>query len=93
MDDKPLNLNKFSKIIVAISILSILVYTSIVLYFSWYDKFIPDSLTYSFYGVFGIELSALAGIRIKEIRYHDSTHPIHYPEGDPPHYGKSKEEK
>ena len=57
---------KFSKRIVILSILSVLIYTAIVLYFSWYEHTVPDSLTYSFYGVFGIELGALAGIKIKE---------------------------
>ena len=58
----------FSKFIVVLSILTILAYTVTALYFVWHEKFIPDSLTYSFYGVFGVELSALAGIKIKEAR-------------------------
>jgi len=57
---------KFSKVIVVLSFITVLTYTAVHLYFSWHDKFIPDSLTYSFYGMFAVELSALAGIKIKE---------------------------
>ncbi len=57
---------KFSKKIVVLSILTVIAYTGIVLYLSWHGRHVPDSLTYSFFGVFGIELSALAGIKIKE---------------------------
>lgn len=58
--------HNFSKVIVVFSILTILTYTATVLYFAWNGKYVPDSLTYAFYGVFGVELSALAGIKIKE---------------------------
>jgi len=57
---------KFSKLIVIVSILTMLAYTATVLFFSWHDKFVPDSLTYSFFGAFAVELSALAGIKVKE---------------------------
>ncbi len=60
--------SKFSKFIVALSILSIWMYTATVIYCIWHGKVVPDSLTYSFYGVFGVELSVLAGIKIKEKR-------------------------
>jgi hypothetical protein len=46
--------------------MTILLYTAVVLYFNWHGKFVPDSLTYSFFAAFSVELSALAGIRIKE---------------------------
>jgi hypothetical protein len=62
---------KFSKKIVTVSILTVLAYTGAVLYFVWHDKFVPDSLTYSFFAMFAVELSALAGIRIKEKGGHD----------------------
>ncbi len=61
--------SKFSKFIVVISILTILAYTATALYFTWYGKYIPDSLTYSFFAAFAVELSALAGIRIKENKF------------------------
>ena len=57
---------RFSKKIVIVSILTILAYTATVLYFTWYGRYVPDSLTYSFFAAFSVELSALAGIRIKE---------------------------
>ncbi len=57
--------SRFSKFIVVLSILTILAYTATVLYFAWHNVFVPDSLTYSFYGAFAVELSALAGIEIK----------------------------
>jgi len=60
------NRKKFSKRIVMLSIMTILLYTAVVLYFNWHGKFVPDSLTYSFFAAFSVELSALAGIRIKE---------------------------
>lgn len=58
--------SKFSKKIVIVSIITVLLYTGAVLYFVWHDKFVPDSLTYSFFAMFAVELSALAGIKIKD---------------------------
>ena len=60
----------FSKVIVVFSILTILAYTAAVLWFTWLGLYVPDSLTYSFFGAFAIELSALAGIKIKEKASH-----------------------
>jgi len=57
---------KFSKFIVIFSVLTVLAYTAVALYFTWHDKYIPDALTYSFFAMFAVELSALAGIKIKE---------------------------
>jgi len=59
-------MNKFSKIIVISCIATILLFTAVVLLLCANDKSVPDSLIYSFFGVFGIELAALAGIKIKE---------------------------
>ncbi len=58
--------SRFSKIIVVLSILTILAYTSVVLFFVWHDRYVPDSLTYSFFAAFAVELSALAGIKVKD---------------------------
>lgn len=63
---KPPKSGKFSKWIVVVSILTILAYTGAVMYFVWHDKFVPDSLIYSFFAAFAVELSAMAGIKIKE---------------------------
>ena len=59
-------MKKFSKFIVTLSILILLAYTSAVLWFVWQGLYVPDSLTYSFFGAFAVELSAVAGIKIKE---------------------------
>jgi len=56
----------FSKTMVVFSILILLAYTAVHLFFSWHEKYIPDSLTYSVFTAFSIELSALAGIKITE---------------------------
>lgn len=59
-------MKKFSKFIVTLSILLIVTYTAAVLWFVWQGLYVPDSLTYSFFGAFAVELSAVAGIKIKE---------------------------
>lgn len=51
---------RFSKFIVVLSILTLLAYTIAVLVFYWHGKQVPDSLKYSFFGAFAVELSALA---------------------------------
>ncbi len=58
--------SRFSKWIVVLSVLLVLVYTAVYLYFVWEGKYIPAELTYSFFATFSVELSALAGIRIKK---------------------------
>lgn len=47
------------------SVVNITWYTIAVLVFSWFDKTVPDALTYSFYGAWTAELAFLAGITIK----------------------------
>jgi len=59
----------FSKVIVILSVMTVMGYTAVHLYFSWNGIHIPEALTYSFFGMFGVELSALAwrtGIEAKE---------------------------
>ena len=58
----------FSKQVVIFSIAAIMLYTAVVLFFVWHDKFVPDSLTYSYFGSFAVELSAVAGIKINKTR-------------------------
>ena len=60
---------KFSKTVVVFSILTILSFTISVLFLSWMMIPVPDSLIYAFFGFFGAEMLALAGIRGKEISY------------------------
>ena len=67
---------KFSKGIVFLSIVTLIAYTAVVLYFVWHGRHVPDSLTYAFFGAFAVELSALAGIKIKET-IADNTIPAH----------------
>jgi hypothetical protein len=58
----------FSKRVVIFSIAAIMLYTAVVLFFTWHGKFVPDSLTYSYFGSFAVELSAIAGIKINKTK-------------------------
>lgn len=58
----------FSKPLVIAIVLTVLLYTAIVLLFSWHEKTVPDSLTYSFYAFFGTELFALAAIKVSKVK-------------------------
>ena len=58
--------SRFSKVIVVFSITTILAYTAVDLMLLVEGYHVPDSLRYCFYGAFSIELSALAGIKVKE---------------------------
>lgn len=62
--EKPKRNGKYSKVIVILVIVSILVYTSLALFISFKGGIVPDSLTYSFFGALTGELLALAGIKI-----------------------------
>lgn len=59
---------KFSKGIVALSFITIIIFTATVFVFSWYYRPIPDSLIYSFFAAMSVELGALAGIRVSKQR-------------------------
>lgn len=63
--DKP----KYSKIIVSICILTIIIFTSVCMFYLWNGKPLNDTLTILFFGVFGIEFGSLAVIRRGEMRY------------------------
>ena len=58
--------NRFSKLIVLLSILTVISYIIAVFLMIIEGYHVPDSLTYSVFGMFGVELSALAGIKIKD---------------------------
>ncbi len=60
------NRNRFSKYIVILSILTLLVYAGLVLYFYWHGRMVPSELTYSMFAFFGTEMVALAYINGKE---------------------------
>jgi hypothetical protein len=59
---------EFSKPLVVAIVLTVLIYTTVVLYLSWHDKMVPDSLTYSFYAFFGFETGWLALIKVNKIK-------------------------
>ena len=59
---------EFSKPLIVSILTTVLLYTAIVLLFSWHGRHVPDSLTYSFYGFFGFETGWLALIKINKVR-------------------------
>jgi hypothetical protein len=55
----------FSKVMVVTALVSIYTYVGIVLYFSWHERSVPDSITYTFVpGIFA-QLGFLATITRK----------------------------
>jgi|GEM_PF-5155485 len=58
--------SRFSKLIVLLSVLTLISYTVAVFVLIIEGYHVPDSLTYSFFGAFTVELTALAGIKIKD---------------------------
>ncbi len=52
--------NRFSKIIVALSLMIPFLYTCVSIYFAWYEKYLPSELTIGVFGFFGTELLAVA---------------------------------
>lgn len=59
---------RFSKDIVILSFVTIILFTITVFVFTWFDKTVPDSLIYSFFGAMSVEFSALAGIKMAKNR-------------------------
>ncbi len=57
---------QFSKLIVLLSILTVISYTVATFMMIIEGYHVPDSLTYSFFGAFAVELSALAGIKVRD---------------------------
>ncbi len=55
----------FSKSIIVVCFITIIIYTAAVFYFVWYDKYVPPELTVSFFAAMGIEFSALAYKHVK----------------------------
>lgn len=56
----------FSKTIVVFAFITVLAYVAIVLYFSWHDRLVPDSLTYSFFAAIVGEFSVLGWIKVSK---------------------------
>ena len=58
----------FSKALVTAIILTVLIYTAVVLIWSWHGKIVPAELTVSFYGFFGFETGWLAYIKVNKMK-------------------------
>jgi hypothetical protein len=56
----------FSKQVVIFSFAVVLLFYAICFFFIWHERFIPDSMIYSFTSLFGVELGYIAGIKIKK---------------------------
>lgn len=69
-ETEPRQLRKgiFSKIILGLVIITVLLYTTAVLIVTCLGEIVPDSLTYSFYAFFGTELISLVTIRVKKLK-------------------------
>ena len=60
---------KYSKLVVALCLVTIIAYTAICLFYLWNAKPLNDTLTVLFFGCFGVEFASLAYIRRGELRY------------------------
>lgn len=57
---------RFSKKIVVVMFISVLVFVSVMILTYWFKGGVPDSLVEQFFGFFGIEGGALAIIKVGE---------------------------
>ena len=57
---------RFSKKIVVVMFISVLVFVSVMIFTYWFKDGVPDSLVEQFFGFFGIEGRALAIIKVGE---------------------------
>ena len=60
---------KYSKVIVALCLVTIITYTTVCLFYLWNGRPLNDTLTVLFFGCFGVEFASLAFIRRGEMRY------------------------
>lgn len=60
---------KYSKVIVALCLVTIITYTTVCLYYLWNGKPLNDVLTALFFGCFGVEFASLAFVRRGEMRW------------------------
>ena len=60
---------KYSKLIVALCLFTIIAYTSTCFFYLWNGKPLNDTLTILFFGCFGLEFASLAFIRRGELKY------------------------
>lgn len=69
-ETEPRRLRKgvFSKIVLGLVIVTVLLYTAAALMITCLGGVVPDSLTYSFYAFFGTELVSLVTIRVRKLK-------------------------
>lgn len=67
-EPKRLRKGMFSKIVLALVIVTVLGYTAAALLIACTGGVVPDSLTYSFYGFFGTEIISLVTIKVKKLK-------------------------
>lgn len=60
---------KYSKVIVALCLVTIITYTSICMFYLWHGRPLNDVLTALFFGCFGVEFASLAFVRRGEMRW------------------------
>lgn len=60
---------KYSKIIVALCLVTIIAYTVTCLFYLWNGRPLNDVLTALFFGCFGVEFASLAFVRRGEMRW------------------------
>lgn len=62
-------MKEYSKLIVALCLVTIIAYTAVCLYYLWNTKPLNDTLTILFFGCFGLEFASLAFIKRGKIKY------------------------
>ena len=67
-EPKRLRKGMFSKIVLALVIVTVLGYTAAALLIACTGGVVPDSLTYSFFGFFGTEIVSLVTIKVKKLK-------------------------
>ena len=67
-EPKRLRKGMFSKIVLALVIVTVLGYTAAALLIACTGGVVPDSLTYSFFGFFGTEIVSLVTIKCKKLK-------------------------
>ena len=60
---------KYSKIIVALCLVTIIAYTITCMFYLWHGRPLNDVLTALFFGCFGVEFASLAFVRRGEMRW------------------------
>ncbi len=61
----------FLKIVLATGFILTIVFTVVVLFFVWYDKYVPDSLIIAWFGAMSVEAVSGVLLKVKEWRKND----------------------